>query len=315
MDGLVSLLHGGGIKVEVIASMVRVLNAQVFARLWSFIAPADLVRNSCLLVMGSEGRGEQILKTDQDNALLLRDGFVCDKLPEIAANFNAALIEFGYPRCPGDIMLTNPLWRAPLAEFRQNIRGWIYGADAEGPMHLAIFMDAVSVAGDPTLLHQAKRFVQDILPDNDVFLARFASAVDLFTETAGWWARLTGQRSRDEPNFDLKKLGTFPIVHGVRSLALQAHVSALSTAERLRTLVDAKRLDADLARDVVEALHFLMGLKLKNNLYQRQLGQPASNLVRLSSLSTLDRDRLNDSLAIVKRFRQHLQVHFKLGSL
>jgi CBS domain-containing protein len=315
MDGLVSLLHGGGIKVEVIASMVRVLNAQVFARLWSFIAPADLVRNSCLLVMGSEGRGEQVLKTDQDNALLLRDGFVCEGLPAIAERFNAALIEFGYPRCPGNIMLTNPLWRAPLAEFRQNIRGWIYGADAEGPMHLAIFMDAVSVAGDPTLLHQAKRFVQDILPDNDAFLARFASAVELFTETAGWWARLTGQRSRDEPNFDLKKLGTFPIVHGVRSLALQAHVSALSTAERLRTLVDAKRLDADLARDLVEALHFLMGLKLKNNLYQRQLGQPASNLVRLSSLSTFDRDRLKDSLAIIKRFRQHLQVHFKLGAL
>ncbi len=151
MDGLVSLLHGGGIKVEVIASMVRVLNAQVFARLWSFIAPADLVRNSCLLVMGSEGRGEQVLKTDQDNALLLRDGFVCEGLPAIAERFNAALIEFGYPRCPGNIMLTNPLWRAPLAEFRQNIRGWIYGADAEGPMHLAIFMDAVSVAGDPSL--------------------------------------------------------------------------------------------------------------------------------------------------------------------
>jgi CBS domain-containing protein len=315
MDGLVSLLHGGGIKVEVIASMVRVLNAQVFARLWSFIAPADLVRNSCLLVMGSEGRGEQVLKTDQDNALLLRDGFVCEGLPAIAERFNAALIEFGYPRCPGNIMLTNPLWRAPLAEFRQNIRGWIYGADAEGPMHLAIFMDAVSVAGDPTLLHQAKRFVQDILPDNDAFLARFASAVELFTETAGWWARLTGQRSRDEPNFDLKKLGTFPIVHGVRSLALQAQVSALSTAERLRTLVDAKRLDADMARDLVEALHFLMGLKLKNNLYQRQLGQPASNLVRLSALSTLDRDRLKECLAIIKRFRQYLQVHFKLGSL
>jgi len=70
-----------------------------------------------------------------------------------------------------------------------------------------------------------------------------------------------------------------------------------------------------MARDLVEALHFLMGLKLKNNLYQRQLGQPASNLVRLSSLSTLDRDRLNDSLAIVKRFRQHLQQHFKLGAL
>ena len=148
MDGLVTLLHSGGVKVEVISSMVRVLNAQVFARLWSFVAPADLVRNSCLLVMGSEGRGEQILKTDQDNALLLRDGFVCEDLAAVAEHFNTALIEFGYPRCPGDIMLTNPLWCAPLAEFRQHVRDWIYGSDAEGPMHLAIFLDAVAVAGD-----------------------------------------------------------------------------------------------------------------------------------------------------------------------
>lgn len=315
MDGLVSLLHGGGVKVEVISSMVRVLNAQVFARLWSFVAPAELVANSCLLVMGSEGRGEQILKTDQDNALLLRDGFVCDGLPAIAESFNTALIEFGYPRCPGDIMLTNPLWRAPLAEFRQHIRGWIYGADAEGPMHLAIFMDAVSVAGDPGLLHQAKQFMLEALPDNDAFLARFASAVEQFSEPAGWWARLTAPRGRDEQLFDLKKLGTFPIVHGVRSLALQSHISALGTAERVRALVDARQIDADLARDLVEALHFLMGLKLRNNLAQRQLGQPVDNLVRMSAMSTLERDRLKESLAIVKRFRQHLQQHFKLGAL
>jgi len=315
MDGLVSLLHGGGVKVEVISSMVRVLNAQVFARLWSFVAPAELVANSCLLVMGSEGRGEQILKTDQDNALLLRDGFVCDGLPAIAQSFNSALIEFGYPRCPGDIMLTNPLWRAPLAEFRQHIRRWIYGSDSEGPMHLAIFMDAVAVAGDPSLLHQAQQFMHEALPDNDAFLARFASAVDQFSEPAGWWARLTAHRGRDEQLFDLKKLGTFPIVHGVRSLALQSHIGALGTAERVRALVDTRQLDADLGRDLVEALHFLMGLKLRNNLVQRQLGQPVDNLVRMSTMSTLERDRLKESLAIVKRFRQHLQQHFKLGAL
>jgi CBS domain-containing protein len=316
LDGLVALLHGGGVKVEVIAGMVRVLNAQVVAKAWAFVAPPELVANSCLLVMGSEGRGEQILKTDQDNALLLRDGFVCDGLAGVAEAFNGALIEFGWPPCPGDIMLTNPRWRAPLAEFRQRIRGWIYAAEPEGPMHLAIFMDAAVVAGDASLLQQAKQFVSDFLPDNDAFLARFASAVDQFAEpAAGWWARLTGQRSRDEAPFDLKKLGTFPIVHGVRSLALQARVPAVGTAERLHALADAGQLDASLARDLTEALHFLMGLKLKNNLAQRQLAQPATNLVQLSALSTLERDRLQDTLAIVKRLRQHLQQHLKLGAL
>ena len=316
MDGLVSLLHGGGVKVEVISSMVRVLNAQVFARLWSFVAPADLMANSCLLVMGSEGRGEQILKTDQDNALLLRDGFRCENLPQAAAAFNHALIEFGWPPCPGDIMLTNPLWCAPLAGFREHIRGWIYGGDAEGPMRLAIFMDAAAVAGDAVLLQQARQFVHDILPDNQAFLARFASAIEQFQEPAsGWWARLTGQRGRDEALFDLKKLGIFPIVHGVRSLALQSHLTALSTGERLRALVDAQQLEAGLARDLLEALHFLMGLRLKNHLAQRQLTQPTTNTVRLSDLSTLERDRLQDTLGIVRRFRQHLQQHFRLGAL
>jgi CBS domain-containing protein len=66
---------------------------------------------------------------------------------------------------------------------------------------------------------------------------------------------------------------------------------------------------------LIEALHFMMGLKLKNNLAQRQAGKPVDNLVRMSSLSTLERDRLQDALGIIKRFRQHLQQHFKLGAL
>ena len=315
MDGLVSLLHGGGVKVEVIAGMVRVLNAQVFAKAWSFVAPADLVANSCLLVMGSEGRGEQILKTDQDNALLLRDGFECPGLADITRHFNAALIEFGWPPCPGDIMLTNPLWCAPLAQFRQHIRGWIYGPDSEGPMHLAIFMDAAAVAGDAELLQQARQAMHEFLPDNDVFLARFASAADQFDEPGPWWARLTGARARDDAPFDLKKLGTFPIVHGVRALALRSRIAATATDERLRALVHAGQLDAALARDLLEALHFLMGQKLLNNLAQRLRGQPVNNLVAMSSLSTLERDRLKDTLAIVKRFRQQLQQQFRLGAL
>lgn len=316
MDGLVALLHGGGVKIEVISSMVRVLNAQVFARLWSFVAPPELVANSCLLVMGSEGRGEQILKTDQDNALLLRDGYQCATLPQVAEAFNQALIEFGWPPCPGKIMLTNPLWRAPLATFREQIRGWIYGHEADAAMHLAIFMDAAAVAGDASLLHQARQFAFEILPGNDAFLARFAAAADQFEEpSVGWWARLTSPRARDELPFDLKKLGTFPIVHGVRALALQAQATPLGTTERLRVLVERKRIDADLARDLTETLHFMMGLKLKNNLAQRQAGRPVDNLVRMSSLSTLERDRLQDALGIIKRFRQHLQQHFKLGAL
>ena len=314
MESLVGVLHGGGVRIELLTALVGELNTRVFARLWSFIAPPALVDNSCLVVMGSEGRGEQILKTDQDNALLLRDGFAFDGLEAVAERFNAALADFGYPPCPGGIMLTNALWRQPLAAFRDTLRGWVYDAEPEGVMHLAIFLDAVAVAGDAGLLQAARRHLDAILAGGDAFLARFASAADQFVEPGSWWSRLTAAR-RDEPALDLKKLGTFPIVHGVRALALQHGVRVPGTAARIRALVEAGRLDAALGRDLIDALHFLMGLKLEHQLRQRQLGETPGNLVLPSALATMERDRLDDALAIIRRFRQYLAQHFRLDAL
>jgi CBS domain-containing protein len=319
MDGMVELLHSGGIRIEIICKLVRELNRQLFARLWGLLAPAELVANSCLVVMGSEGRGEQILKTDQDNALLLRDGFEMAGLPELTARFTAALIDFGYPPCPGNIMLSHPLWCQPLAVFKQTLRGWLFDGAEDGVMNLAIFVDAAAVTGDAGLLQEAHGFIDQHLVDNDAFFARFASAADQFNEAAGWWAKLASLAGRGEADsaqeFDLKKLGTFPVVHGVRALALQHHVAELGTVARLQALAKRQLLPAATVRDLSEALHFLMALKLENNLRQRRAGVGANNLVQLASLGTLERDLLKDALAIIKRFRQHLRLHFRLDAL
>ena len=315
MDGLVEVLHSGGARIEVIAGLVSELNSQVFARLWTLLAPPELLANSCLLVMGSEGRGEQILKTDQDNALLLREGFDLPDLPDVAQRFNAALRTFGYPDCPGNIMVTNPQWRQDAGAFRETLRQWLYGELPEAPMHLAIFLDARAVAGDAALLQQARDHLHAIASGSDASLARFASAVDQFSEPAGWWARITALREREEAAVDIKKLGTFPIVHGMRALALQYHLAELGTVERMRTLVNLGHLDPGLARDLTDTLRFLMGLKLRHNLHQRQLQQPADNLVRLSQFGTLERDMLKDALSIIRRLQQFLRLHFRLDAL
>ena len=316
IDALIESLHDSGTPAALIAERVTELNRHLFARAWSLIAPAELVANSCLVVMGSEGRGEQILKTDQDNALLLRDGFaIGDTLAPLTERFTNALIDFGYPRCPGNIMLSNPLWCQPVAAFKQSLRGWMFGPEADGVMKLAIFLDAAAVAGDAALLHEVRRFVDDFLVDNDAYFARFASAADQFGEPDGWWARLTHLRDHDEPALDLKKLGSFPIVHGVRSLALQHHVAELGTAARLRSLAECAHLSAPMAHELTEALHFLMQLKLDNHLRQRRAGVAMSNVVTLAVLGAPERERLNDTLASVRRFRQHLRQHYRLDSL
>ena len=169
VDAMVTQLHRQGTRVERIALLVGKLNSSLFQRCWSLLAPADLRRRGCLMVMGSEGRGEQIVKTDQDNALLLPDDAAFGEVEQVAVAFNAALRRFGYPVCPGDIMLTNPLWRQPLQGFKDTLVRWLRGAEATGVMNLAIFMDARAVCGDAELLLQARRFMYDCLVDNDAF--------------------------------------------------------------------------------------------------------------------------------------------------
>jgi CBS domain-containing protein len=87
------------------------------------------------------------------------------------------------------------------------------------------------------------------------------------------------------------------------------------TAQRLRRLVERELIDADLGRDLLEALHFLMDMKLRHQLRQRAAGEAPGNLVQPSALSTMERDQLKDALAINKRFRMLLRQRFRLDAL
>ncbi len=313
VDDSIKMLQRGGMRIEIISKLVSELNGQIFAKLWSLLAPPELVQNSCLLVMGSEGRGEQILKTDQDNALLLRNGYTHPDLAGITRQFSAALLTFGYPPCPGNIMVTNPLWCQSLATFRETVAHWLYGAEPEGKMNLAIFLDARAVSGDATLLANARKHALKLAIGSNTFVGQMASAINQFSEPpSGWWNRLTHLQFKEPETFDLKKIGTFPIVHGARVLALDHGIEALGTVERLQAMANEFLVAPALVRDLIETLHMLMALKLRNNLRQISLGQPVSNLVELSSLGTLDRDMLQDALNIIKMFKQHLRLRYRL---
>ncbi|MGV6873399.1 DUF294 nucleotidyltransferase-like domain-containing protein [Pseudochelatococcus sp. B33] len=314
VDSLIAVLHEDGVRVDVIARLVGALNRQIFDRLWQLLAPEELRANSCLIVMGSEGRSEQIVKTDQDNALLLRDGFAHPDLEKVTEAFTAALISLGYPPCPGGIMLSRPLWRQSVADFSATLARWIHGGDPEGPMNLAIFLDAAAVAGDETLLDAARARVDKLLMNDDGYYARFAAAIEQF-DSGGWWSRLPGLSGRAAAQIDLKKRGLFPLVHGVRALALQYRTGGTSTVARVAALESAGHIDASFSRDLTDALHFLIGLKLTSNLRQIAEGRAPDTMVRLEDLGTLDRQALKDSLAIVRRFRQWLRLHYRLDVL
>ena len=312
---MIVLLHRSGSRVNLIAKLVQQLNARLFERAWQLIAPADLVANSCLFVMGSEGRGEQLLKTDQDNGLILCDGYTPpDNLVALCQQFSQALSSFGYPPCPGNIMVSNSQWRSSAADFGQMTRQWLLMPDGDSLMNLAIFMDAHAVCGDAHLLQEVQAGLMRFANDNDAVLARFAAAIDAFGTTTGWWNRLLGLGDADE-RLNLKKEGIFPLVHGVRSLALAHHVTETSTAERIQALVALGKLPADMGGDLVDSLYFFMGLKLKAGLMELDTHQVVSGAIDVPHLSSLDRDLLKDTLGVVKRFKVLLHQRFHLDAV
>ena len=311
---LISLLHRNGSKVEMIARLVQELNTKLFEKAWSLIASPDLLANSCLFVMGSEGRGEQILKTDQDNGLIVNDNFpIGEQVISCCDQFSAALIDFGYPECPGKIMVNNSAWRMTVKDFSETAKGWLLEPSPESLMNLAIFLDSHPISGDPKLLETVKQALFKLINDNQFLLARFASAIESISSEAGWWNRLLtlGSDNADH-RINLKKAGIFAIVHGIRSLALENHISINSTVGRIQELVQMHKLPKDLAGELVESLHLLMELRLKGGLSELETSKEVSGEIDTSRLSTLERDLLKDSLSVVKRFKLFLRQHFRL---
>ncbi|WP_199052560.1 putative nucleotidyltransferase substrate binding domain-containing protein [Aquitalea sp. ASV15] len=311
---LVQILFSHGVKAPQLGRLVQTLNARLFARTWQLLAPPALQENSCLLVMGSEGRGEQILKTDQDNALILRDGFHHPDLPAICEAFSAALARFGYPPCQGQIMVNNAAWRLSESQLQQQIHQWVYQPDGQALMNLAIYVDAEAVAGDASLLARSHDALLRQLRDDASFFSRFARAIEQFDTPLGLFSHLLTKERNGKAVLDLKKGGIFPLVHGVRSLALEHGLSQCNTFDRLHALAEAGHLDKELASEIAEALSFLLTLKLSQGLQQLSLGQLPGNQIEPDQLSTLERDLLKDALGVVKKFRAQLRHHFRLGS-
>jgi CBS domain-containing protein len=311
---LIRQLHGSGTKIGFVTSLASELNARIAARLWELIADAELVHSSCLLVMGSEGRQEQILKTDQDNGVIVADGYEPRDLAPTTARFSEAMIACGFPACPGEVMARNPAWSKPLAAWKGSLLGWIMQPTEQALMDMAIFYDALAIAGDATLLERAKGHLFELLSGNQAFCARFAKAIDSFETPLGILGNFIVEKGEHKDQLDIKKGGVFPIVHGVRALALERSLRETGTVPRIRRLAEQGVLDRELASQLIDAFSALLGLRLQARLEKMRLHQPLDNFIRPADLSKLERDLLKESLRIAKRLKDLVRRHFHLAA-
>lgn len=268
-------------------------------------------------MMGSEGRREQILKTDQDNALVMSNDCSCDpqELKNFTESFTQTLLSFGYPKCPGNIMISNPEWVKTQDEFKAQLTEWIDKKNSENFMNLAIFYDAVAVAGNEKLLDAIKEHLLKRVEDNPTFSAHFAHAVLSFETPLSIFSGFVLGKKDHKDELDIKKGAIFAIVHGVRSLALENKLEMTNSVERLKELNDLGVIDRELTEDLIESFTFLLTLRLKYNLEKIDKNIKPDNYIKPSALNKLERDLLKDSLKTVDKFKKFLTFHYKLNML
>ncbi|WP_310596958.1 putative nucleotidyltransferase substrate binding domain-containing protein [Aeromonas aquatica] len=295
-------LFGQGIHTAFLMRLIATLNEQLIAKAFALVIPAEVQDKVCLLMLGSEGRGEQIQKTDQDNALILPDGLHWpDRQADLAA-FSALLARLGYPPCPGRVMVSNPQWVKEDAQWRDEVERACVSASEGDLLWLATLADAQAIAGERSLLAPLARHLRERLADRPDLLAEMARAAIAFHTPLTLFGRL----EQAPEGLDLKRGGLFPLVHGLRVLALEAGILETSTLGRIEALVSAGRLSRDYGANLAEAFRLFIRLRLGGQL------KTGNNRVQVNALSHGDRDLLRHALHQVKKFQQWLGIHFRL---
>jgi CBS domain-containing protein len=314
---IIKSLNAKGVKIEFISKLINQLNKKLLDKLYKVLAPAELYEKSCLVVMGSEGRGEQILKTDQDNALILADDceILEEKLREFTTLFTETLVDFGFPRCEGNIMVSNPYWCRKKSDFKDLIFTWINEPSGDNFMNIAIFYDAVCVSGNKELLTKLKEYLFSIAANSQQFNSHFAKVITSFDVPLGFFDGFVfnSKDNKHKNEIDIKRGGIFILVQGIRSLSLEHKIFNTNTNKRIKKLTELGVFEEEFAKELTMAFNFLTNLKLKSNLEKLDKKSAIDNYINPDNLNTMEKDLLKESFKIVNKLKKKLEFHFKLN--
>jgi CBS domain-containing protein len=309
---LVEALFRGGLAAIQISQIVSSLNDALVKRLVALTvtklgaAPTPYA----WIVFGSEGRLEQTLLTDQDNALIYAEESETARayFAAVAQQVVDSLIRAGFPPCAGGFMATH--WCKPLAAWEDLFDQWTRLPKPDALLDAAIFFDLRRVAG--TLSIQPLEQIIGAAKTHRLFLAHMARGALDFSPPLGFFHRLRSDRGR----VDLKRGGIAPVVALARLVALAAGSRERSTLERLRIAVDSGVfLSREDATALGEIFPFLFNLRLEQQVKSVAAKNVIDHQVPLAELTSLTRRHLKEAFVVIKRIQDAVRAEWQLDRL
>ena len=322
IQALVLHLSGTGISTRDMVRLIAHLNDQILMRVISLLCAerfTDLPAGFAFVVLGSEGRSEQTLSTDQDNAIIYADDLPENEIHRIE-EFSEALIDallaIGVPPCPGGIMARNKEWRRSHSEWKRQLDHWLMTPVPDNIIACGTFVDIRTIYGDPAFEQALKAQLYSRVKENRLFLMRMVENALNFAPPLGWFGRIKGDSKGEHAGMlEIKKAGIFAVTDGIKALAIEAGLLDGSSTQRLEALRAAGVIDEKATENLEESFEFLVLMRLRCQVEAIREGRAPDNYIALDRLNAMEQGRLRIALEGVEKFQGFIRHHFGLHLL
>jgi len=318
MNVLADAFIESGVKTESITRVISNIADAVTARVIELVTEeeGEPPCNFCFIAMGSQGRGEQTLLTDQDNGIIRDDSCGGDeKVKEyfvrLGRKVNEGLDRVGYNRCQGNFMAGNPGWNLCLGDWKKLFSGWINNSDPQSLLDISIFFDFRAVYGESSLADGLRDHVLAAARDKAVFFYHLSQAVTKFKPPLGIFGQIVGEHDSSDSNIvDVKKL-LLPITGFARIYALKQGIRQTGTIMRLERMKDANGMQEHLLDEVIQSYNMLMNFRLSKQANQVMEGEKPGNALDVKILTDIERSALKKALSVIGDIIIKLKSDFK----
>jgi CBS domain-containing protein len=309
-----------GSNPEYITKLITAFSEAILDRVIGF-AIDELGEPPCkfaFMIMGSEGRDEQTLISDQDNALVFEDieddaGFTAAKayFARFSESVCSMLNTAGFKFCDGNNMAMNPKWCQPLSVWKDYFSNWVRSIDPEKTLYSSIFFDFRGAWGELALTDELKSFLLSSINESRGILRCLTENSLQFKPPVSFFGKfVVEEKGKHKGSFDIKKI-LLPVIDFARIHALKEGIASTNTLTRLYRLYTKHRLTSGQYLNLIRSYNYLMNLR-----FLRQITtimdeeEEPDNFINPSNLSTLDQAVLKEIFKIIERLQQKLKMEF-----
>lgn len=271
------------------------------------------------LALGSQGRSEQLLHTDQDNALIYED--VPEEKEEktrkyfleLAAIVNKGLFEIGYEYCPAEMMASNPKWCLSLNQWKQIVHDWISKPGKDEVLLSFIFFDYSLSYGDRELANELADYIFGDIEANPIFYVHLVSGALQSPSPTGFFRQfLVEQDGAHKDFFDIKRRALMPLADAARVLILSHRIKGISnTPERFEKLAELEPQNKELYLSCAYSYKALLKFRTKQGLLHHDSGQ----FIELEALTKLEKVKLKATFKTIKELQEVISMRFNPGKI